>query len=165
VDGVLDPEFWRARGWGLADPDQDAVLSWLLPRARSAADRRKIALDHQRKCLERADQLHRALDTPAAPPPGVSIALMAGDAILTLAKVSVDRTTGRIDEAGRAPGDGTVTRASALMDERLAGEWKSYLVSPIRWSQVFFIFAEHLDMTRDPAFTDNLLYYLMEHPR
>jgi len=165
VDDLLDPELWRRLSWGLAAPDQDPVLRWLLPDVPSAAGRKKVALDHQRKCLERAGRLHRALDTPATPPPGLDLALIAGDAIPTEDVLSVDRATGRIAVHGRAPGDATVTRSSALMDERRTGAWKPHLVSPIGWSQVFFIFAEHLDLTREPAFTDNLLYYLLEDPR
>jgi len=32
-------------------------------------------------------------------------------------------------------------------------------------TNVHFVFTEHLDMTKDPAFTDNLLYMLLEEPR
>ena len=39
------------------------------------------------------------------------------------------------------------------------------LVSPIGWSQVLFIFSDHLGMTKDPAFVDNILYFLLESPR
>jgi len=63
------------------------------------------------------------------------------------------------------PGDGTVLRSSALMDERLGRAWSPTLLSPIRWDQVLFLFTEHLEMTRDPAFTDNLLFLLLEKPR
>ncbi|MFQ5605456.1 MAG: hypothetical protein ACE5HS_19480 [bacterium] len=37
--------------------------------------------------------------------------------------------------------------------------------SPIKWAQVLFVFTEHLEMTKGPAFTDNLLFMLLEHPR
>ncbi len=62
-------------------------------------------------------------------------------------------------------GDGTVLRSSALMDERLGGTWSPTLISPITWRQVLFLFTEHLAMTKDPAFTDNLLFLLLEQPR
>ena len=39
------------------------------------------------------------------------------------------------------------------------------LVSPIKWTQVLFVFTEHLKMTKDPTFTDNMLYILLESPR
>ena len=77
----------------------------------------------------------------------------------------------RIDEDGRvrkrdyAPGDGTVLRASALLDERPGGEWSPVLRSPIRWEHVTFFFRDHLRLTQSPEFIDNLLYLLLEEPR
>ena len=64
-----------------------------------------------------------------------------------------------------APGDGTVLRSSALMDERVGRSWKPQLVSPIHWTQVFFLFQDHLGLTQDPALTDNMPYLLLEDPR
>jgi len=65
---------------------------------------------------------------------------------------------------GNGPGDGTVLRSSALMDERKAGDLSQRLISPIHWSQVHFIFSDHLGLTKDAAFTDNILYFLLESP-
>jgi len=62
------------------------------------------------------------------------------------------------------PGDGTVTRSSALMDERVGGIWTPYLKSPIKWSSVMFLFSDHLGLTKDPTFSDNVLYILLEQP-
>jgi hypothetical protein len=56
-------------------------------------------------------------------------------------------------------------RSSALMDERVASDLKTRLVSPIQWDQVLFVFSDHLGITKDPAFADNLLYFLLESPR
>ena len=50
------------------------------------------------------------------------------------------------------------------MDERLGGDWAPILVSPIQWRQVVFLFTEHLEMTKDPTFTDNILFLLLEEP-
>jgi len=72
---------------------------------------------------------------------------------------------GEIEILDRAPGDGTVLRASALMDERVGGEWQTRLVSPIAWQQVVFLTSSHIELTQDPAFIDNLLFTLMEAPR
>jgi hypothetical protein len=65
------------------------------------------------------------------------------------------------------PGDGRVSRPSALMDERysVGVKWTPRLVSPIAWSNVNFLFADHLGLTRDPGFTDNILFLLLESPR
>jgi hypothetical protein len=165
VIDVLDPAEWERLGWGLAAPDQDPVLRWLLPGAPDAAARRRIALDHLRKVLARARQFHAALDAPAAPPPGLGLHLFAGDAEPTVAVVAVDRATGTLRERERRPGDGTVLRSSALMDERVGQAWKPGVVSPVAWADVTFVFSDHLAMTRDPAFTDNILFRLLESPR
>jgi hypothetical protein len=85
---------------------------------------------------------------------------MAGDSVPTREVVSVDQQTGELVLVRSAPGDGTVVRASALMDERVGGVWQPALVSPIRWRHVTFLFSDHLGLTRDPAFTDNVLYLL-----
>ena len=151
-------------GWGLAESDQDKVLQWLLPDITDLAERRRIALDHQRKCLRQAQQFTAALDIPTTPPDSLDLLLIAGDALSTAAVISVDRSTGEIEVLKKKAGDGTVLRSSALMDERLNGVWAPALVSPIKWAQVLFVFTEHLEMTKDPAFTDNILYMLLESP-
>jgi hypothetical protein len=151
--------------WGLADPEQDRVLEVILPEVPDRDARRRIAIDHQRKCLERARRFAEALDSPAVSPPGLKQYLIAGDSVPTVAVLSVDESTGAVEIAASAPGDGTVLRSSALMDERIGGAWTHSLVSPIRWQNVMFLFTDHLGMTKDPAFTDNVLYLLLEDPR
>ncbi len=76
--------------------------------------------------------------------------------------ITVDSKTGNLVLKETAPGDGTVLRASALMDERAGGKWSPKLVTPIQWKSVMFIFNDHLGMTKDPVFTDNILYILLE---
>jgi hypothetical protein len=51
------------------------------------------------------------------------------------------------------------------MDERMSNHLNQRLISPIHWSQVHFIFSDHLGLTRNAAFTDNVLYFLLESPR
>ena len=74
---------------------------------------------------------------------------------------------GTLIPTARVAGDGLVTRHSALMDERLAdrSNWAPRLQSPIKWNSVTFLFTDHLGLTKDPAFTDNVLYLLLESPR
>jgi hypothetical protein len=165
VDSLYDPSLWRQMEWGLADPDQDEVLQALLPDVEERTERRRIALDHLDKSLRRARQFTRALDRPAPRPDSLDLKLIAGDAEPTPARMRVDRSTGRLTPFSTAPGDGTVLRSSALMDERVGGDWAPTLVSPVDWSAVTFLFAEHVAMTSDPAFTDNLLYFLLVRPR
>lgn len=161
---VFDPAVWERYGWGLADPGQDTYLRWLLPDVESREQRRRIALDHLAKCLTRAEQTHRALDVPASPPPGTRLMLFAGDGKNTPAVYEV-HTDGRLRLAEETPGDGTVTRDSALMDERVGAAYTPGLRSPIVWRRVQFCHTDHLGLTRDPAFVDNVLYTLLEEPR
>ncbi|MEM1355784.1 MAG: hypothetical protein AAGH88_12990 [Planctomycetota bacterium] len=161
---LMDPAVWERFGWGLADPGEDRTLRQLLPDVESREERRAIALDHLQKCLKRAEQFHAALDAPASPPAGTAIHLIAGDAEDTPAVLSVDPQTGRVRVAATAPGDDTVTRASALMDERTGGDYLPRLRSPVDWQTVCFIPATHLGLTSDPAFSNNVLFLLLEQP-
>lgn len=162
---LYDWAVWERLGWGLAAADRDPVLRWLLPGVEDQAARRRIALDHLRKSLARAKQLQAALDMPASPPKGLRLHLFAGDATPTPAVLAVDRATGKLTIQSQGPGDGTVLRSSAIMDERAGRPWTRGVASPVAWDDVTFVFSDHLGMTRDPAFTDNILYHLLESPR
>ena len=164
VTNVFDPILWERQGWGLADPSQDRILEILLPDIADPQERRRVALDHQRKALDRAKQLTSALDVPATPPPTTRLLLVAGDSMPTMSAAQIQED-GRLKITKHAPGDGVVLRRSALMDERNEKMLGSRLISPIPWSQVLFIFSDHLGITRDPAFVDNILYFLLESPR
>ena len=164
---LYDVNVWQHFGWGLLDPDQDHELQKLLPHVETRQQRHAIAYDHVAKSLLRAKQLHQALDQPASPPAGTSMYLVAGDSIDTTSRLAVNPQTGRLSELARAPGDGTVLRTSALMDERLSDSvpWQPKLVSPVNWRHTTFIFASHEGLTSDPGFTDNVLNLLLESPR
>ncbi len=164
IPDLYDPKLWQRMKWGLASPKQDKVLRVLLPDVEDPGDRRQIALDHQAKCLDRARLFAQALDIPAAPPDGTTIHLFAGDSEPTLAVLSARTGGGAVKELESQPGDGTVLRSSALMDERVGGNWHPTLVSPIHFAGVQFLFADHLGMTKDPGFSDNVLYLLLEAP-
>jgi pimeloyl-ACP methyl ester carboxylesterase len=164
VPDLFDPELWKNQQWGLADPEQDEFLEMLLPDIESPEQRREIALDHQAKALQRARQFTSAMDVPAKPPGSLKVLLITGDSEETIRTAQLDPEGGiKIIKTG--PGDGTVLRSSALMDERTKDNRQSRLISPIHWDQVFFIFSDHLGITKDPAFTDNVLYFLLESPR
>jgi hypothetical protein len=51
------------------------------------------------------------------------------------------------------------------MDERVGGSWTPQLQTPIGWTDVMFVFSNHLGITKEPIFTDNLLFWLLEKPR
>lgn len=161
---LYDVGFWKDARWGLADPKQDRVLKMLLPEEGAEA-RRDIALDHLEKSLARAAQFHAALDQPATRPAGLELHLITGDAMATPSKAVVDSATGALAVVERDAGDRTVLRSSALMDERRGGAWSPMLTSPVDWTNVTFFFQDHLGMTQDPEFADNVLYLLLEDPR
>jgi hypothetical protein len=161
---LFDARTWQRFGWGLAAPD-DGSLADLLPEVATPADRRAVALDHLVKSLARAKQFHAALDVPAPPPPGTTLHLFSGDAVATPAVARVSEA-GELSIAERAPGDARVLRSSALMDERVGrANWSPGLVTPIAWSDITFVFSDHLEMTRDPSFSDNILWRLLDAPR
>ena len=161
----LDAEVWKQYGWGLTDPDDARTRRWLLPDAKDDAQRQAIAYEHLEKCLARAEQFFRAVDRPADPPPHLRLVLYAGDVDETPDVLSVDPESGELKIKSTAPGDGTVTRASSLMDERLGGDYKPRLRTPIAWDSVQFIPADHIGLTSDPSFSNNVLYELLERPR
>lgn len=152
-------------GWGLLNPKQDKYLEWLLPDAESPEARKEIAKEHIEKSLRQAQHFHAALDVPAKAPDSVKITLFAGDALMT-PKVLQAREFGKgfkVIEVDH--GDGTVLRSSALMDERVGGEWVPYLPTPIDFDEIIFLFNSHTGLTKDPIFTDNLLHRLLNQPR
>ncbi|MGE0481405.1 MAG: esterase/lipase family protein [Phycisphaerae bacterium] len=163
---LLNAATWERFGWGLAarDAETGALLRTLLPDARDDAERRAIALAHLRACLSRARQFQSALDQPATPPAGLSLYLFAGDAVRTRAVGAVDGR-GRLRVAEWGPGDGTVLRQSALCDERTDATWTPGVQSPIAWRRAQFLSTNHLGLTFDPAFSDNVLYLLLEDRR
>ncbi len=161
---LFDLGTWHMHRWGLADNDQDRQLRKLLPEVEDPAERRRIALDHLQKCLARAEQFHAALDAPAPLPEHLTLILYAGDGQPTPDVASVN-ATGRITDITQTPGDGTVTRESALMDERVGQDWSPRLQTPIDWTDVNFLFTDHLGLTADPVFADNVLHLLLESPR
>jgi len=161
VVDIFDPDLWQRNRWGLADPEQDAALAVLLPDVGTSEKRREIALDHQHKALLRAKQFTAALDVPAKPPATLKTLLIAGDSEET-AKIARIDASGKVSIIDSGPGDGIVLRSSALMDERRDDSRSKRLDSPIQPSQVLFLHADHLGITKDPAFTDNLLFFLLE---
>jgi len=159
-----DPKVWEERGWGLASPAIDGTLERLLPEIHDPSERRRVAMNHLRKSLREARRFTEALDQPSSPPPGTSLILVAGDSMPTPAIAAIEPGSQALRIHGTALGDGTVLRSSALMDERIGGEWSPRLITPIDWSQVLFLFHDHLGLTRSQEFTDNVLYLLLEMP-
>lgn len=162
---LLDIKVWEKMRWGLANPQHDGVLQQLLPDIDTVDERRLIALDQLEKSLARARQLFAAIDLPAEQPEDLSLYLVAGDAHPTPDVLSVDIETGTLSLQETGPGDETVTRASALMDERTGKGYVPRLRSPIDFSSVYFLNSNHMGLTKDPLFQNHVLYNLLEHPR
>jgi len=159
---ILSPNTWQQLGWGMADPSQDRVLARLMPNC-SVEQRRQIALDHQAKCLARANQLHQALDVSAPLPPGLELHLYAGDAKKTLHQLQVNSLNGRVTKKIKTAGDGTVTRTSAVAERKIDGIHRAPF-RMIPWTDETFLSTDHLGLTRDRTFVDNVLNQLLATP-
>ncbi|MEN8807941.1 MAG: hypothetical protein ABF291_10715 [Desulfobacterales bacterium] len=165
IEDLFDPNLWERQEWGLADPGETNDIRHLLPQVKNEAERRQIALDYQEKVLKRADHFTKAIDLPVKPPGSVRLMIVAGDAVPTKQTARIKKSGGRLEIVADGPGDGVVLRRSALMDERRGDSAFSRLNSPIAWDQTLFLFSDHIGLTKDPAFTDNILYFLLENPR
>ena len=63
--------------------------------------------------------VHQSEDRPAIPPADLRLYLVAEDAVPTTRVAAVHPTTGKLRMVDQGPGDGSVLRTSALMDERV----------------------------------------------
>ena len=167
VNNIYDVDLWEKYGWGLAAENREVrnFLRYALPGMATDEERHEVALEYLDKSLKRAEAFHEALDIDAEMPEGLDLYLVAGDAIDTPDVIGVDPESGKAEVLETALGDGTVPRHSALLDERINGEWKPVLQSPIDWTSVQFIATDHLGLTTDPGFANNVLYLLLEDPR
>ena len=169
VQDLLDPALWQELKWGLSGENEkmDEVLKQLLPDEISVLARREIARKYQAKALNRARLFQAAMDRPAHAPDGLEMFLVAGDNRETPEVASVDKASGEFSILEYGLGDETVTRGSALLDERMDQNqaWHPRLVSPIHWSSTMFIPGKHRTITGGSIFTDNVLYWLLEEPR
>ena len=141
------------------------------PDVADAAERRRIARDYQAWCLQRARRFHESLDSDAPPCPA-ELRLFAGDTVPTktgavLARDGGGRVTPRFEgDWAYQPGDGTVPRYSAVADRGFGYMRAGWLDSPVPWNTVTFLPDDHIGLTKDPVFTDNLLFQLLgQKPR
>ena len=157
---IYDIETWKRNKWGLANPNEMKTLRTLLPDASNDSERTAIALDHLGKCLKRAKAFVNAMSTSATPPDGVSLYLFLGNAVKTTEKLKFNEKDGTFSVLNFGPGDGKVTKASALFDQRIFTEWTPRFESPITWRNITLLRAAHMGITVDPAFKDNVLFIL-----
>jgi len=124
----------------------------LLPRGRHGA----VQVDYENGHTHAVNPL----DTE-----DLHLELIAGDSEPTPFVARFDQRRRKLELLGERPGDGTVVRTNALLDERRPNERSQRLKTPIPWTRSTFISADHLGLTADPTFTDNVLFALLEEPR
>lgn len=167
-EDLFDVALWDRGGWGLLDPASTEYLEWLLPEVSDAGERRAMARRWVADNLMLAQRFHRALDRMPDSPCPAEIRLFASGVEDTPGHARVceregDRLAVEIGpDVGTLPGDGVVPRYSALADLRHMGEESTWLRSPVPWSSVCFLPDDHIGLTSNPLFTDNLLFLLLE---
>jgi hypothetical protein len=160
---LYEVDTWEANGWGLF-ADNGEVLADLLPDAMTPEQRREAARRYLGRMLARAEQLHRALDVPSSPPDGLTFHLFAGDTLPTPARAEIDRATGKFTALRTEPGDGVVTRRSALHDTRADPNPHERIITPIDWTSVHFGERDHFNMTGTRSLANDVLYLLLQAP-
>ena len=162
VGNTYDAALWEEMRWGLMDPAQAEVLAKILPGEADTRARRGIARRYLERTLKRAEQFHRAIDRPGTAP-NSDMFLVVGTGLDTPATaVSAD---GEIAVKLFEEGDGTVLRASALSDEGQGGNTSAGPRRPIAYRTVLLLPGEHVTITHNKVFADNLLYWLLDQPR
>ncbi|MEM7528985.1 MAG: hypothetical protein AAF416_15140 [Pseudomonadota bacterium] len=156
VEELYDPDYWEARGWGLAAPEAIETLRVLMPEAASDEERRERARRHLGKLLARAEQFHRAIDRPAKPPPDLDLFLVVGGGFETPAGATVGED-GAVEIDRFAEGDGVVLRSSAIPKRFDPGHDAAEV-----YRSVLLLPEEHVDIVASPVFGDNLLYWLLQ---
>ncbi|MEM1343310.1 MAG: hypothetical protein AAGI34_01875, partial [Pseudomonadota bacterium] len=162
---LYDPALWERHGWGLLDPEAEALRAWLMPEIADPGARLDRARRHQARLIARAKAFHAAMDRPASPPPRLETFLVVGGGFATPAAAEVDPASGSFTLTTREEGDGVVLRASVLLDERQGGTAGGGLRTPLDVDTTLFLPDEHVELTKNPVFGDNLLFWLLERPR
>ncbi|MEM9060273.1 MAG: hypothetical protein AAGD13_07390 [Pseudomonadota bacterium] len=164
VKGLFNAETWAERRWGLMDPLQEPNLTMLMPDVKNPARRKDVAFAYLDRVLKRAEQFHRAMDRRVRAP-ATDLFLVVGTGLDTPAGVVVDPENGDLEPVIQEEGDSVVLRASALSDERQGGNDGRGLVRPIKYRTVLLLPGEHVELTSNPVFADNMLYWLNDQPR
>ncbi len=168
LGSLYDIKTWEKYQWGLLNPEMDKTYERLFPEIETAEERRVIArytLEHH---LKEAERFARALDIPSGAPERLLFDLVLGDVDPTLRKVAYDTEKKSFVTIEKVPGDGTVPRYSALMDEREDGNaeiWTPKLRSPIAFDNVMILPFDHVGLTQSKVFINNMLYWLLVEPR
>ena len=179
---LYDPATWSDWGWSVFNPKaQERIGKRLRKEGQSEAEIAAHVAMLERyftKHLERARRFHRALATPLSSC-AVRYIVFGGDCTQTPSHCLVETVDGVVrvrlhpnEVVNRvpgvdytrlmlAPGDGRVTKASALGRNRMvfgAGADEEEIF-PLAYA--VFLCQEHSDLPGDPTFMDNLLNILL----
>lgn len=172
AEDILSAEFWEANDWGAFGPDQDEFLAWVFPGDSTPEARRQRMLEFMSAAFTRGRQFYDVMDRRPETACPTELTLFAADVQPTMAKAILmernGRKTLRYDNTRtlklKAPGDRSVTRASAVADERLLGKTTGFVTSPIPWNRKVFLTDMHRTFLGNPTFQNNLLHILLETP-
>lgn len=171
-EDFLSARTWREYGWGPFAPGQENYLRWLFPGEASPTKRQERLLEFMDAAFDRAGQFFQAMDRHADVECPTDLTLFAADVQPTFARVMLldkgGRKTLRFENTReltlKTPGDGSVTRASAVGDERLVTGDSGFLSTPIPWDRKIFLTDMHMTFLGNPTFQNNLLHILLETP-
>ncbi len=161
---LYDVDNWKNLQWGLLSPDSLAFTKMYLPDV-SDEDIATKSYEYVKWSLTKAKAFHQALDRYPDKPCPSRIYLFAGDAVNTLTKARLDDDKTYLDFKQNQlyyPGDGTVPRYSAVADDRFGQAFQPHLKSPVPWTHSTFLNNDHLGLTMNPVFTNNVLFILLE---
>ena len=163
---LYDLNTWIQYGWGLADPDADEDLQWLLPDVKTAVERRYVALEHLQKCLASAKRIASMLSTPDPKDSDAFQMVFVGDSVQTSSLALVDGN-GNLRVVRYDSGDGKVPAVSAradLRDPDSRGGWGPRIESPVRWNGIIHVSGAHMGITLSSEFLHNMRFYLVQFP-
>ena len=164
-------DLWQDNHWGPFEDNQDRHLEVLFPDAKTRDERVARMAEFMDAAFERGRRFMAALDCHPETPAPISLILFAADASPTLEKAVIAKDKNGLvllqfkpGKKLKSPGDGRVTRASALADERAVSDLRGWLSSPIPWTHAFFLTDSHTSMFGNPTFQNNLLHLLLDRP-
>ena len=163
---LYDLNTWIQNKWGLANPDADADLQWLLPDVKTAVERRHVALEHLQKCLASAKRIASMLSTPDPKGAGTFQMVFVGDSVPTSSLALTD-DKGNLRVVRYDSGDGKVSAVSARADLRNPddpGAWGLKMESPVRWKGIIHVSGAHMGITLSQDFLHNMRFYLVQFP-
>ena len=169
---VFSAQTWMENSWGPFAPGQDRFLAWVFPDETSLESRQERMRVFMDAAFERAGRFFQAMDQHSDARCPIDLILFAADIQPTPARLAMMEKKGkqilRFENTRnltlREPGDGSVTRASAVADERLLGTGKGFVSSPIPWDRKIFLTDMHVTFLGNPTFQNNLLHILLETP-